>query len=440
VLSGHGRSFARARVLRVLAIAAVLPVAVFAGPSAAFASITTPVALGVATAIGASGTTITGASWAAKPAHGTPDGISDASLDGFPTDGSTFAVLTTGDVNDAPTANNDPGTGTKLDDFPGLNVRGDKDFDVSILKIDFTVGERMNCLSFDFRFLSEEFGPPTFTSAYNDSFIAELDTPPNTGWKTSGSSIVAPNNFAFDANGHPITILSLGDTSMSAAEADGTTYDGATQILTANSPVTSGAHSLYLSIFDNGDQLYDSAVFLDNLVVGHAADPKVQCVKGAEPKGFDLALAPATGTHPVGGSHTVTATVTDLDGGAVAAGKAVVFAASGANTAAGTGTTNASGQAAFSYTGTAVGTDSISACYDVNGNSACDGGEPFASVEASWTAATSATPLPGANDVILPKTGRPVGVIAGIGGLAVLLGAVAIFLVRRRRVERVIAE
>ena len=52
---------------------------------------------------------------------------------------------------------------------------------------------------------------------------------------------------------------------MSAAQASGTTYDGATRPLSANAQVTPGAHTLYLSIFDQGDNDYDSAVFLDNL-------------------------------------------------------------------------------------------------------------------------------------------------------------------------------
>ena len=52
---------------------------------------------------------------------------------------------------------------------------------------------------------------------------------------------------------------------VSAGNASGTTYDGATELLTAETPVTAGAHTLYLSIFDQGDSGYDSAVLADNL-------------------------------------------------------------------------------------------------------------------------------------------------------------------------------
>lgn len=50
--------------------------------------------------------------------------------------------------------------------------------------------------------------------------------------------------------------------------AKGTTYDGATRLLRASTRITPGRHHLYLSIFDQGDRSYDSAVFLDQLVVG----------------------------------------------------------------------------------------------------------------------------------------------------------------------------
>jgi hypothetical protein len=66
---------------------------------------------------------------------------------------------------------------------------------------------------------------------------------------------------------------------MTAADAIGTTYDGATPLLAASTPVTSGAHSLYLSIFDQGDDIYDSAVFLDN--VRFSLRPAGTCVAGA---------------------------------------------------------------------------------------------------------------------------------------------------------------
>lgn len=213
--------------------------------------------------------TITGAAFEALPPSGTPHAIGSAAgtssaLVGFPTSGTEFAILTSGNAALADQPNSSSGSG--LDD-DGDAVRGDTDLDVTILRIDLAVPEGANCLSLDFRFLSEEY-PEFVGSTVNDAFIAELDT---SDWTTSGSTISAPNNFAFDTFGNVISINTAGPTSMTSGEAVGTTYDGATPLLTASTPITSGAHSLYLSIFDQGDNIYDSAVFLDRLVIGTAA-------------------------------------------------------------------------------------------------------------------------------------------------------------------------
>src|SRR5262249_38619849 len=166
----------------------------------------------------------------------------------------------------------------------GGSARGNSDFDVSILKIDLSVPPSANCLTFDFRFLSEEY-PGYVNSTYNDAFVAELDS---STWTTSGSTISAPDNFAFDSSHNVVSINSTGIGGMSPANGagppfnGGTTYaannlnpprgngpaGGATVLLHASHQVTPGAHSLYLSLFDQGDHVLDSAVFLDNLVIG----------------------------------------------------------------------------------------------------------------------------------------------------------------------------
>ena len=85
-----------------------------------------------------------------------------------------------------------------------------------------------------------------------------------------------------------------------------------------------------------------------------------------------LALSPSSATNPVGGSHTVTATLTQSSGctGPVS-GWAVSFSISSGPNAGktGSGTTNASGQAAFTYTDTGgAGTDKISASATLSTN------------------------------------------------------------------------
>ncbi len=73
-----------------------------------------------------------------------------------------------------------------------------------------------------------------------------------------------------------------------------------------------------------------------------------------------LVLTPKTAVNQVGTTHTVTATVRDKFGNPVP-GATVDFTVSGANTASGTATTDANGQARFSYKGTNTGFDAITA-------------------------------------------------------------------------------
>jgi hypothetical protein len=103
-----------------------------------------------------------------------------------------------------------------------------------------------------------------------------------------------------------------------------------------------------------------------------------------------LTLAPAADTNPVGTSHTVTATVTDF-GGSPVPGVTVRFSVAGPNPTSGSGTTNASGEATFTYTGNNAGSDAIHAFADTNNNGVQNAGEPFGDATKTWTPATPAT-------------------------------------------------
>lgn len=342
-------------------------------------------ALAISQALGTPSAGVTGASYVSTTELGTPNGTSDSPLAGFPTDGSTFGILTSGDVNSVPLVNTFASTSNG-----GAAVRGDSDQDVTILKTDIVVPTGGNCLTFDFKFLSEEY--PNFVGgSVNDAFIAELDT---SNWTTASSVITAPNNFAFDGAGDVVSINSTGVGGMTAAEGAGTAYDGvvdgngaATQTLHASRQVTPGAHSVYFSLFDQGDTIYDSAVFLDNLVAGFVPNPAVNCVSGATPITANLDLTPATATNPVGTNQNFTATLTDGDGAPIA-NAPVAFTVTGVNAGSGTATTNAAGVATFGYAGANVGTDQISACYNADSAGPC---EANASATATWTGVVPTT-------------------------------------------------
>ena len=346
-------------------------------------------ATAIANAVAATPGIVTGALFVTAPPANSPNGISDSTLTQFPTEGPTFGILTSGEVTNV----DDPGTFTSVNDGGGP-VKGTTDRDVTILQINLNAPASANCLTFDFKFLSEEF-PFYVGSNFNDAFIAELDA--NT-WTTVGSNILAPNNFAFDADGDVVSVNSTGIGGMTPGQGAGTAYDGggsttvpppgggsaggATVLLSASTQITPGAHSLYLSIFDQGDNILDSAVFLDNLRIGFVPDPAVICQPGATPVNFRMTLEPATDENPVGTPHTVTATLTD-ETGAPVAGATIEFDVTGANTATGASVTDSNGEATFTYTGMNLGDDTIVACH--NADASADGScEAVASATKRW--------------------------------------------------------
>lgn len=399
---GRGR-----RALARLGIGAVVgsTLLVVGSPPAGAVVTVTSVPAALATAMAGPGANVTFATWAEVPAGGTPHAVSTTPLAGMPTNSTSFSILTTGNAAFADDPNSAPNTGTDLGD---TSPRGSFVRDASVLKVDLSVPSTANCLSFDFKFLSEEY-PEWVGSDYNDAFVAELDT---SSWSTSGNVVNAPNNFAFDGANNPISVNAVGLGGFNAANAAGTTYDGATPRLSAAKQVSPGSHSLYLSIFDMGDGVLDSAVFVDNLRVGWVPDPATQCQPGAQVKQFQLDLAPATATNETGTSHTVTATLKDLNASPQElSGGTVLFSTSGAHTVTGSDVTDGSGQATFTYTGTNVGTDTISACYDANNNGSCGSDEPFASAQATWTNA------PPTNDAGGPYSGDEGSAVA-ISGTA----------------------
>jgi hypothetical protein len=194
------------------------------------------------------------------------NGIGLSPIAGFPTNGNDFTILTTGDVALVETPNGSEMSGDNQHYDPPH--RGDAN-DPTTLGVSFNVPPNSNCLNFDYRFFSEEF-PEFVGSSFNDRFIAELD---QTTWTAAGQASNAPLDFA--ARGTQISINSIGPTAVSPANAAGTTYDAASALVTTKTPVTAGAHTVYLSIFDATDHIYDSAVFVDNLRFTN--EPPIKC-------------------------------------------------------------------------------------------------------------------------------------------------------------------
>lgn len=243
------------RKLRTASVVAISVTALFATTQTASATVTgtnspTTVANAIGTNTGASFTYTVGATQAGT-GNNTP------ALSGFPTAGTSYGILTSGNANlaDDPNTGNGDGANLAIAD-PG---RGDAN-DSQTLRLNFTTPAGTNCLNFDYKFLSEEF-PEFVNKGFNDGFVAELDA---STWATANSKISAPLDFAA-GYGDQVSVDTVGPTIVDPANSTGTTYDAATKVLSTKTVVTAGAHSLYLSIFDAGDHIYDSAAFIDNL-------------------------------------------------------------------------------------------------------------------------------------------------------------------------------
>ena len=291
---------ARVRRCATLLSLTVLAVLAVAAPAGAITASTDATTLG--TAAFRSPASLTGASWDIPPA-GQAAAVATESLAGFGGAANPFLVLSSGDATLAPNVSQAPNA--SVQNHGG--TRGQAQ-DVVALRLSFRVPAGTNCISLKFRYLSEEF-PEYVNTTYNDGFIAEVD--PTTPWTMAGHTITAPDNFAF-MPGHQF--VSINSATMSAGAAAGTVYDGATDLLTAATPVTPGVHSLVLSVWDDGDMNYDSAAFIDDVAVFNAIPGG--CTPGATSVTPDTTAPETTVTAPA----PVTGPSTSIDFAANEAG------------------------------------------------------------------------------------------------------------------------
>lgn len=169
----------------------------------------------------------------------------------FPTEGDSFAILSTGLIANA----DDPNDSTYLSSvLEGLN--NSQGNDLVQLALQLKVPLNMNCASLDFAYYSEEY-PEFVGSIFNDTFTVELG---GTNLSIADNKVVAPLNFAFDTNGNIISV----NTSFTITSNSNSTYDGLTPLLRAQTPVNPGSIiDIVFSVQDLGDSVLDSAVMLD---------------------------------------------------------------------------------------------------------------------------------------------------------------------------------
>lgn len=183
-----------------------------------------------------------------------------------PTQGADFAWLSTGvagaNTPDSLIADAEPPEiGTELGS-PGC---GGASFDCVTLQHTFVVPEGHTAVRFDFAFFSTEY-PEYLGAQYNDTFLVSLASPSFTF-----------ANISFDSEGNPIEIESALFTVTECGDLEGSGFElyepdfgncdaGATGLLGTIAPVAPGeTATLTFTLYDAGDRIFDSAVFLDRL-------------------------------------------------------------------------------------------------------------------------------------------------------------------------------
>ena len=197
-----------------------------------------------------------------RPPEGRPVATATTPLRGFRRHRRSFGVLSTGDATllDAPDEQDDLSTDNAGGPYRGAAA------DAVVVRLVLRAPRRANCLSFAFRFLSEEYDEFVDTE-FNDAFVAEVG---RSTWRSDpvDPRVRARRNFARDRRGRAIGVNGTGAFAVRPARATGTTYDAATRTLRARKRVRPGRRvRLFLSIFDQGDHQYDSSVAIDRLKI-----------------------------------------------------------------------------------------------------------------------------------------------------------------------------
>jgi hypothetical protein len=207
-------------------------------------------------------------------------GVHSEELLAYPIQGANYGVMSTGDAASV-TADSSQQTFLSAQ-FGGRSyLEGTSVRDLTRISMDLVPPIGSLCVSINVRFLSEEY-PDYVGQIFNDIFLAELRQNESAGtpWTVSDYLVTAPDNFAVVPATPPdtgTTVLSINTTNVgwfSPESAAGTAFNGGSILLRATAPVDLNATSveLILSLFDQSDESYDTAVMLDALTFWPTAD------------------------------------------------------------------------------------------------------------------------------------------------------------------------
>ncbi len=187
-------------------------------------------------------------------------------IQGFPRDGSSYAVMSSGRAADAPNADgaidfHSFNLGGQI--VPGGSPDGFTAFDVATLALDFSLPSNARIMSFDFKFCSEE-SPDWIGTVFQDYFTAAASSP---GFGEVGTLVTIDSALFTNLPGG-----SSPSPSPPFPSPNDVTYNACTDVGSGSLDITSilpglpGSRvSLAFTIGDASDEIFDSAVFLDQL-------------------------------------------------------------------------------------------------------------------------------------------------------------------------------
>ncbi len=225
-------------------------------------------------------TTLVSASYSDDSDTGKRQAVVEAALGSIlPTNGPTFALLSTGIAGATPVTTDSTNPGDERGTAFKQNYLSSGD--TAELELTLDVPPAMHYLYYDLQFFSSEF-PEYVGSQYNDKLTILVDSPSrgptlfemdvNSGDFTTNARNIPGSGFdIFAQSGNPANVDWVDTTQRSGAD-----DAGATSLFGRVHPVSPGEHvTISIKIEDIGDNQFDSAVFIDNMYFTGFAESEV---------------------------------------------------------------------------------------------------------------------------------------------------------------------
>ena len=104
---------------------------------------------------------------------------------------------------------------------------------------------------------------------------------------------------------------------------------------------------------------------------------------------YELSVTPGSATRTVGEQQSFRFALRDVDTGSPGLGRDLLIRITGPHAQTASLDTDGDGQAVFSWVGSQPGTDTVTACADLDRNGACDSGEPAQTSTVVWSSPTA---------------------------------------------------